>query len=380
MERVEEVARAMRVLFSSNPMYGHVNTMLPLAGAAQTAGHDVAWATGASMAPLVESRGIRTWQLGPAAAPAGASVDWIQYFLVAASERVGPLTSRAAQWQPDVVVHEDTDLAGAVAALHSGARHLIHGLGLMPPVRIWDVFEQSIDRLINETGGVTPAHEVREATYLDVCPPSLQTSPGERIWNRVLPLRHSAGSPAPGDQLDLAIVDALPNERLVHLTLGTVFSDAVEVLRTAIDGLRHLPVNLVVTVGPGGDPSALGQQPPHVVIERYLPHSVLLPRCDAVVSQGGAGIMFGALAHGLPQLVLPQGGDQHMNADALARSGAGLALLQGEVTAEAVSRAMTQLLGEPDFSRAAADVQSEILATPDADSVMSGIAAMVDRR
>jgi hypothetical protein len=38
----------MRILFTSCPAYGHVNPMVPLAHEARLAGHDVAFATGAS--------------------------------------------------------------------------------------------------------------------------------------------------------------------------------------------------------------------------------------------------------------------------------------------------------------------------------------------
>lgn len=41
----------MRILFTSFPAYGHVNPMLPLAHQARLAGHDVAFATGAELAP-----------------------------------------------------------------------------------------------------------------------------------------------------------------------------------------------------------------------------------------------------------------------------------------------------------------------------------------
>jgi UDP:flavonoid glycosyltransferase YjiC (YdhE family) len=36
----------MRILISAGPMYGHVNSVLPLAEAAQRAGHEVVLATG----------------------------------------------------------------------------------------------------------------------------------------------------------------------------------------------------------------------------------------------------------------------------------------------------------------------------------------------
>lgn len=189
-----------------------------------------------------------------------------------------------------------------------------------------------------------PAHQlpvpeladgIRSATYLDVCPPSLR-SDGEPGWQRIQQLRPVAGEPAAGERLP-GVFTALPYPQTIHLTLGTIFHEAPGVFETAIAGLRELPFNLVVTTGPGADPARFGPQPPHVLVEPYLPHTLLLPRCRLVVSHGGAGIMFGALAHGLPQLILPQGADQFMNAALCARAGVALALAPDEFSAEAVT-------------------------------------------
>jgi UDP:flavonoid glycosyltransferase YjiC (YdhE family) len=209
---------------------------------------------------------------------------------------------------------------------------------------------------------------VREATYLHVCPPSLALA-GDAIWRNVLPLRHSAGLPAQTDALPPAL-DALPYRDTIHLTLGTVFNEAVDVLGAAIRGIRSLPFNLVVTAGPGVDPDRFGPQPDHVLIAPCLPHTLLLPRCRAVVSQGGAGIMLGALAHGLPQLVLPQGGDQAMNAEACVRSGAGLALTPAQVSPRTITVAVQRLLAAPSITLAARAIGAELREMPGADTVL----------
>jgi UDP:flavonoid glycosyltransferase YjiC (YdhE family) len=150
----------------------------------------------------------------------------------------------------------------------------------------------------------------------------------------------------------------------VHLTLGTVFGTGA-VLAAALEGLRELPVNVIVTTGS----ATLPAQPPHVVVAPYLPHALLLPRCDLVVSQGGAGILLGALAHGLPQLVLPQAADQPANAQAVERAGAGLAL--ETVTAERVRAAAQELLADAGFAANARKIRAEIAAMPDADAVVN---------
>ena len=56
--------------------------------------------------------------------------------------------------------------------------------------------------------------------------------------------------------------------------------------------------------------------------------------------------MFGALAHGLPQLVLPQGADQFANGAAVRRAGLGLTLEGDAVTAPAIADATQRLLTE----------------------------------
>ena len=112
-----------------------------------------------------------------------------------------------------------------------------------------------------------------------------------------------------------------------------------------------------------------------MLLERYLPHAMLLPHCALVVSHGGAGTMFGALSHGLPQLIIPQGADQFLNAEAAAASGVALTMAASEVSAEAVARAARRLLDEPAYSQAARRVQHEILAMPDATRVLSSLTA-----
>ncbi|MFF5227454.1 glycosyltransferase [Dactylosporangium sp. NPDC000521] len=101
-----------------------------------------------------------------------------------------------------------------------------------------------------------------------------------------------------------------------------------------------------------------------------LPHTLLLPRCTAVVSQAGAGIMFGSLAHGLPHLALPQGGDQFTNAEAIERSGTGLALHPAEVTGAAITDRLTELLTNSTFAAAAASIRTDLTAKPDATTVL----------
>ncbi len=380
----------MRILITAGPAYGHLFPMLPLARAARRAGHEVVIATGAELAPLIERRGFTAWRVGPSWAEAEAMLrdsfaaldepspaERLRaaaqgLFGAPAARRAVELVPRAEEWRPGLVVHEVSELAGAVVAARTGSRHLVHGLGLMPPEyaaalvpafeplgRSWDVPDL--------------AEEILARAYLDVCPPSLRP-PGHPGWLRARPLRPAVGEALPEERLPDAL-GALPYPETIHLTLGTLYNTAPGVLETALAGLRDLPLNLVVTTGPGSDPARLGPQPPHVLVEPHIPHSLLLPRCRLVVSQGGAGVMFGALAHGLPQLILPQGADQPLNAAACQAAGAGLALEPGAVSSEAVAASAERLMAEPAFADAARGIRAEIDAMPRAADVLEALIA-----
>ncbi|MBL7511427.1 glycosyltransferase [Frankia nepalensis] len=361
----------MRILFTACPFFGHVNTVLPLALAARRAGHEVVVATGADFAEHVARRGLTAWPIGPTSAEAGTPHS-LAHFWHTAAQRCVDLLPLATAWGPDLLVSEEMELAGAIAAARGETRHVIHGLGIAA-LGDWEALAADIDELGLRWDVPDLADAYRGAVYLSICPPTLQLpSRSERM---VQPLRPGLGEPAPGERLPEALL-ALPYERTVHLTLGTVFHQRRPgALDAAIAGLRELPANLVVTVGPDVDPDRFGPQPPHVLVERYLPHALLLPRCDLVVSQGGAGILLGALAHGLPQLVLPQGADQFTNGAAAQRAGVGLVLDGPAATAPATAGAVGRLLGEPRYAAAARAVQKEIDTMPSADDVLASLIA-----
>ena len=85
-------------------------------------------------------------------------------------------------------------------------------------------------------------------------------------------------------------------------------------------------VDVLVTVGPEGEPAALGEVPDNVYVERFVAQSAVLPLVDLIVHHGGTGTVLSALEVGLPQLLLPQGADQFVNAEILTSAGAARAL------------------------------------------------------
>lgn len=376
----------MRILISSWPAYGHLYPILPIARAAQHAGHEVVLATGPDLASHLEQRGFVTWPVGSSQAESVAALSAIHpnletmppedrvrltvsdLFIPGAAKRATELVPRAMEWGPDVVIHEVIELAGAIAATRSGAHHAVHGLGLMLPI-LRELLEPAFGLVCEQWQVPELTQGLYDAIYLDICPPSLRPA-GNQIWQRTQPLRPAVGEIVPGERLPDAFA-ALPYADTVYLTFGTVFHQAPGVFEAALAGLRELPVNVVVTTGPHSDPARLGPQPPNVMIEPFIPQALLLAQCRLVVSHGGAGTMFGALSHGLPQLFLPLGADQFWNAAACERVGAALTLPPEARRADAVATSARRLLTEPTFTAAAQAIQAEIAAMPTPADVLA---------
>ncbi|HVL99775.1 MAG TPA: glycosyltransferase [Egibacteraceae bacterium] len=371
----------LRVMCTCLPGWGHFLPMLSLARAVAEAGHVVAFATAEDFCPRIE-------QTGFAAFPAGLSLpeqlaqaarrfpeqhalphgkerfcEFVPRMLagVAAPERAGDLMNVFARWRPDILVHDETDFGGPVAAAVCGVPYADHSVGFLRPLRmarlarailhpLWDRWDVDL----GEHGGLF------RYLYLDVCPPSLQSAEiGEIAVAH--PMRNTDVDPG-GDTLP-SWVSKLRPAPTVYVSLGTIFDRGQEVFAAVLEGLRDEYLNVIVTVGNQNDPAALGPQPDNVHIERFIPQALLLPFCDVVVNQGGTAIL-PILAHALPLLVLPQRANQFHNAEACVAAGVARRLLPHEVTAEAVRTAVLALLRQPTYRRRSREVAEEIARMP----------------
>ena len=173
----------------------------------------------------------------------------------------------------------------------------------------------------------------------------------------------------------LPLPDGRPDAPLVYVTMGTVFNDP-QPLRVAAEALRGLDVRGLVTVGPQGDPAIIGAQPAHVRVERYVPQTLVLPHCHVIVSHAGSGTVLATLALGLPQVCLPQGADQFLNAAAVSSTGVGISFTPGERDTDAVRDAIVRVLDDAAFREAAGRIRSSIASMPSPDEVAEGLEAL----
>ena len=370
-----------RLLLSCFPGYGHLQPLLPLAAAYRDLGWQVAVATGPDLVHRAEEHGFPAFATGLSMAESerryldrfpGADLLPVEERLrmlgphlfvdVAARERARDLVPFVADWRPDLIVHDVMELAAPLAAMLHGVRRIAHGVSLMnPSPEQLAVIGPALEPLYAEWGLADAVAATLDAPFLDICPPSLQLGP-PNPFAQVRPLRPTQPPATAGEALPS--LDALPYDRTVHVTLGTVVNDAPGVFEAVLEGLRDEPVNVVVTIGPDRDPASLGPQPPHVLLAAYLPHVDLLPRVDAVVGHAGAGTLLATLAHGLPTVLLPHGAEQHVNAMVVAAAGAGELIVPDAITPEAVRDAVRRVLDDPRPGAVAQALAAEIAAMP----------------
>jgi UDP:flavonoid glycosyltransferase YjiC (YdhE family) len=374
--------------------------MLALAQALTRAGHDVAFATAADFCPHIEGTGFEAFPAGLSLArqidearrrypeqDALAAMARFEQFVprmlagVAAPARAADLVPLVSDWKPDVLVHDETEFAGPVAAARAGIPWADQSVGILRPLAMARLAGETLAPLCREhRTDVGAFGGLFRYLYLDVAPPALQSAEIDEVAVAHQVQNATIEPGAEGEALP-DWVHALPPDRpVVYVSLGTVFNArARDVFTAVLDGLRAEPVSVVVTVGSDNDPADFGPQPSHVHVERFIPQSLLLPFCDAVVNQGGTAIL-PILAHGLPLLLLPQGANQFHNTGACVAAGVGRRLLPGDVTPDAVAREVRALLHDPGLRDAAGRVRQELAAMPGPERGVALLEELVARR
>ena len=378
---------ALRILFTSTPAVGHVHPMVPLARAFRDRGDRLAWATGAEVCPMLAKEGFE-------AAPSGLGADesrqefydrFPEYAYLAPIDgpsfmfprlfgtvRAPPmlmdLLPIVRDWKPDLIIHDAAEFAGPIAAGVAGIPSVTHTFGALTPKERVTAASREVAHLWEKNGlEVRPFAGNYEFLYLDIYPESLSLDERSHV-PFVQPIR-SEGFALPGNEPIPAWRECEAALPLVYFTLGTVFMGDGTLIAAVISGLRDLPIRLIVTVGPHGDPGALAEQPHNVHVARYLRQSDLLPLCAAVVSHAGSGTLLAAMAAGLPQVCLPQAADQFGNAAACARAGAGIQIQPEHIASDSVRDAARRLLTDTSYREQASILAEEIAGMPTPNAV-----------
>jgi UDP:flavonoid glycosyltransferase YjiC (YdhE family) len=358
---------------------------------AETSGHAVIFGGQAGMLSVIERAGFTAFDTGgPTLLVASErtpllELDWERELAAirkgfagrTARARAAPVLALCQDWKPDVLVCDEMDFGALVAAERAHlpyATVVCSGSGSF----VWtEIVVEPLTELRAAHGLAADPELAMLSRHLVLSPfpPSFRdpANPLPPTGHAIRPVAAEEDSARPG-------LAELPRP-LVYFTLGTIFNlESGELFERVLAGLSELPVSVVVTVGRELEPEALGPQPANVRVESYVPQSLLLPHCDLVVSHGGSGSVVGALAHGVPMVLLPIGADQPLNAARCDALGVARVLDPFHATAADVADAVTDVLAEPGYRSSAERLQAEIEALPGPEHALRLLEAIKQRR
>jgi glycosyltransferase (activator-dependent family) len=409
----------MKVLFTVIAERTIFCSMVPLAWALRTAGHEVRVACQPAFAPVVTQAGLtavpvgrdatiwRMESLDPALlerARAGLPSPWRvvedpanadgeelrEGHRVAVDEGhklenfplIGGLAEFARTWEPDLVVWEPLTYAGPIAAKACGAAHarLLWSLDVFGATR--EIYRRARgaavdDPLADWLGsygrkyGFEFSEDMTTGQFsIDQVPPSIGLRASDLDYR---PMQYVPyGGPA-------STPDWLPTRRpRIGLTLGTTatehFGGYVVNIADTLAALSTLDVEVVATVK---DP-AFGV-PGNARVVPFVPLDALAPTCDVVVDHAGPGTFLTVARHGVPQLTVPWDFDEPLLARRAAAQGGSLTIRGDRATGVRIREGVERLLAEASYRTRAADLRDELRGLPSPNDVAEEIEALVEK-
>jgi MGT family glycosyltransferase len=130
---------------------------------------------------------------------------------------------------------------------------------------------------------------------------------------------------------------------LIYLSLGSLGSADVELMRRLVDVLSRTRHRYVVSKGPRADEFGL---PDNMWGEARVPQTSIIPEVDLVITHGGNNTVTESLHFGKPMVVLPLFWDQYDNAQRMHELGYGVRLATYDFTDDELVAAVDGLAAD----------------------------------
>lgn len=409
-----------RFLICTLPVIGHVNPALPIARKLVERGHEVWWYTGVGFKSKVETTGarhlpIRTGGLDISSSELTESAQYLieknsslkgldqlkfalkYFFIDSLVVQVQDLNHILKKVAIDVILADSLFLGAACiyekkglpwAAFNTSALSLSSrdaapfGLGMPPD-------SSKVGRLRNSClNWVFQRIILNEITvYLDKVRGSFGLSPSYQSFfdaglspflflqgtvptfeyprSDLPPQVHFIGPflPEPPDSfIPPAWWDELNSGKpVIHVTQGTVSTEATDLIIPTIQALADEDVLVVVTTG--SEPVEnlrLNPIPANVRLEQFLPHYYLLPHVDVMVTNGGYNGVQVALANGVPLVAAGQTEEKPEICARIEWAGVGINLKTKTPTPTQIKDAVKKILASPKYRQNAQQLQADI--------------------
>ncbi|WP_089248870.1 glycosyltransferase [Asanoa hainanensis] len=404
---------------AATPLFGHVTPVRRIAADLARRGHDVVFATGPEFRDQVEEAGLRFVALSGIAAygperqrevhdgrvhltpgPEQLDFDFTEVFYRPIPEQHATIQRVLAEApdEPTVLVTDQSFMGqwpvrlgapgirpaayvgiGVVPLSMNSVDTAPFGLGLPPDSSpegrarnavqnrmVGSLFANSTEflaRILRDLGAtelmpfpmdaiVTLPDRFLQLAISDVEYPRSDAPPGLRFVGMLPP--DPAGVPG---ELPPWWGDVLAAERVVAVTQGTVSNrDSGMLIEPTLRALADLDVLVVATTV--RDDVVLSEVPANARVARFVPHDLLLPHTDVLVTNGGYGGSLKALSYGVPLVIAGASEDKIEVAARLAWTGAAINLVTETPTPEEIRTGVETVLGDDEFRARARELRA----------------------
>lgn len=406
-----------RFLIGTIAATGHVNPALPIAKKLVESGHEVWWYTGIGFKDKIEATGAHHVPIRTGIDLTDSSTipqSWLEQkdalkgldqfkfylkhgFIDSAVTQLEDLTQILREYPAEVLLcdvfflgmswlHEKTDLPWAafgMSALPFSSRDVApFGLGMQPDNsnigRLRNTFLNWFSQNVLMRDVTVHLDSVRAKVGL---PPKSQdfftaalspflylqgTTPSfEYPKSDVAPQVHFIGTFLPSASSDFTPPpwwdDLKCGKPIIHVTQGTVATEAGDLIIPTIQALANEDVLLVVTTG--GQPVEnlqLTSIPDNVRVEKFLPHAHLLPYVDVLVTNGGFNGVQIALANGVPMVTAGQTEEKPEICARVQWAGVGIDLKTSTPTPKQIREAVMKIISSSQYRQRAENFKTEM--------------------
>jgi UDP:flavonoid glycosyltransferase YjiC (YdhE family) len=371
----------MKVLFCSVDSPGHLYPLIGTALRLRERGHEVAFATGLPARGTLEAAGLERIARGPRDGSSFWLNTWFAPLRTAID--VKHVQHAVRTFAPDLLVTHQLNQAPLIVREMEGIPVAVMGMfSYLWPVegstagrseafdrtRQWRVNDSV--RILNEARALfrMPALEVDLADF----PPMgdlfmLRCPPGMEPDLDVLPPQVQAVGPClwepehPADAWDaLRARFAAPDAPVIYAQQGRTFRKP-GFWPHLVELLADQPVQVVASTS-RMDYEA-GELPANFLAEPHVPQGLVMAHARAVVTGGTSTPVLGALAHGLPSVIAPTGGETVENADKVVQAGCGVSLAADVLSPGTLREALDRVMADGQMRARCREVAGVFAAT-----------------
>jgi MGT family glycosyltransferase len=223
----------------------------------------------------------------------------------------------------------------------------------------WEAFDQFVRE--NGAPGLPELQFIHESDALNlyVYPQAADYTdrrPLNETWRR---LDSSVRQTDAEVELPPLLTDGPEGSALIYLSLGSLGSADVSLMRRLVGVLAETPHRFIVSKGPQHAEYELA---PNMWGAEFLPQTKLIPLVDLVITHGGNNTTTEAVHFGKPMIVLPLFWDQYDNAQRVDETGFGVRLATYAFEDADLRGAIDRLIGDAGLRNRLAEIGAEIRA------------------